>query len=325
MKTIAKIVAGLCTILLVVSCEEKIEEPQLEASINKELLAINESMIIDFAGTSADNIVVFPGDDMQNYDLRDQSNTGLVVNKKLFTYSYSTPGTFKVVCLASTAGDMAKDLKFATCSFNVTVIDDQTDIERISCPQIIRDEVFAEKYPNDEWLMVLPKSIIYNSREQNISLSQRLRFYIQSDSTKVFVNGSAYSSTTAYNLAVPVDIMVKSNYGTERPYKLYMINYPRFSSFKLAGVTGTAALDEYDYSTYTVNLTLPKGTNVSGVAPEFAVATASDKVYIGNTEQVSGVSTADFTNGVTYRIVSTVAGKPEMQAETTVVVKVAFQ
>lgn len=325
MKKIAKIMVAVSAFLLIISCEETVKPPRLEASINKDWLAINESMVIDFAGSQADNIVVYPGDAMQNYDLRDKSNTGLVVNKRMFTYSYQVPGTYKVVCLASTSGDMATDLKFDTCSFIVHVIDDQTDIDRISCPQVIRDEVFAEKHAHDEWLMVLPRSVIYNNREQNISLSQRLRFYIQSDSTKVWVNGNVYSATTAYNLSSPVDILVKSNFGTERPYKLYTINYPRFSSFKLLGVSGTTTLNEFDYSTCVMNVTLPLGTDVSRLVPEFTTYLSTEKAYVGNEEQQSGVSTVDFTNGATYRLVSTLPDRPEMHAESTVVVKIGFQ
>jgi hypothetical protein len=127
-------------------------------------------------------------------------------------------------------------------------------------------------------------------------------------------------------LSSPVDILVKSNFGTERPYKLYTINYPRFNSFKLLGVDGTAKLDEFNYSTYIINVTLPSGTNVSSLVPEFTTSLpSSDKVYIGHTEQIPGVSTVDFTQEVTYRIVSTVPGKPDMQSESKVVVKINFQ
>jgi hypothetical protein len=326
MKIAIRINLGICISLFFFSCEkEKVIFPQVEASINKELLTINESMIIDFTGSIVDKIVVYTGDNMRNYDLRDQSNTGLVVNKKLFTYSYSVPGTYNVVCVASTSGDKASNLQFVTCSFTVTVIDDQTEIERISCPQIIRDEVYAEKYANDEWLMVLPRSVIYNNREQNIAISQRLRFYIQSDSTKVFINGSNFSATTAYNLSSPLDILVRSDFGTARPYKLYTINYPKFNSFKLLGVNGTVVLNEFDYSTFVLNVTLPFGTNVSDLVPEFTTYLPEEKVYIGNTEQISGNSTVDFTQKVTYHLVSTFPGKPEMQAEATVAVNIIFQ
>jgi hypothetical protein len=152
-----------------------------------------------------------------------------------------------------------------------------------------------------------------------------LRFFIQSDSTKVTVNGNDYSATTAYNLSSPVDILVKSDFGTERPYKLYTLNYPGFNSFKLLGVNGTVRPDEFNYSASVLNVTLPPGTDVSSLVPEFATYLPSEKVYIGNTEQVSGVSTVDFTQEVTYRLVSALPDKPEMQAELTMVVKIAFQ
>lgn len=325
MKKIFNPIALLFALSLLASCEEPLRMPQLEATLQKDHLTVNESMLIDFAGTTADYIVVYPGDDMQNYDLRDQSNTGLVVNKNRFTYSYQVPGTYTVVCLASTSGDKATDLQFTTRSFTVTVIDDQTEIDRISCPQIIRDEVFARPYAGDEWLMVLPRSVIYNNREQTVSLSQRLRFYIPSDSTRVSVNGAPYSSTTAYNLATPTDLLVTSDFGTQRPYKLYTVQYPRFSAFKLLGVSGTVTLDEFNYATSTVNLALPAGTDVSHLAPEFTTYGALDQVYIGNVEQVSGVSPVDFTQSITYRLVATVPGKPDMQAESTVVVKITFR
>ena len=325
MKKLFKILLGISAIVLGFSCEKVIEPPKIEAKVNKTLLSVNETMIIDFAGSTADQIVVFPGDDMQNYDLRDKSNTGLVVNKKLFTYSYLAPGEYKVVCLASTAGDFAKDLTFDIYSFDITVIDNQTEIDKLSCPAIIRDEVFAKRFANDEWLMVLPRSVIYNNREQNIPVTQRLRFYIQSDSTKVLINGNNYSATATYNLSAPLNILVRSNFGTERPYKLFTINYPRFSSFKLAGVTGTLALDEFDYSISVMNVTLPAGTDVSNLIPEFTTYSADEKVYIGNTEQISEVSTVNFTQNVTYRLVSTLPTNQNMQGISTVNVKISFQ
>ena len=327
MKKVIKIIAGICAFLLVFSCEEdKVGTPQIEAGINKELLTINETMRISFTGSAADQIVVYPGDDMHNYDLRDQSNTGLVVNKNLFTYSYSVPGVYKVVCVASTAGEMAANLQYDTCSFTVTVIDDVTEIDRLSCPQVIRDEVFGNKYANDDWLMALPRKVIYNNREQNILLaSQRLRFYVQSDSTKIVVDGSEFVATKGYNLSAPVAVLARSNFGTERPYTLYTVYYPEFSSFKLSDAEGILNRNIFDYTTFVLNITLPAGTDVSNLIPEFTTYSSAEKVYIGNTEQISGASRVDFTKEVIYRLVSAPPDKPAMQAEANVVVKIIFQ
>jgi hypothetical protein len=309
-----------------IACEEETAPvPQAVMTVNKNQFTINESMIIQFTGI-AEQAVIYTGDDMHNYDLREQSNTGFVVNKNLFTYSYQEPGTYKIVCVASTYTDGAADLKRDTCSFTVTVIDDQTEIDRLSCPQIIYDEVFAERHANDEWLMILPRRIKYNNSTPAISLSQRVRFYIQSDSTKIYVNGNEYSSTNKYDLSAPADILVKSDFGTERPYKLYTINYPEFNSFKLLGseFIGKLERNEYDYSTFVLQVTLPQGTDVTNLVPEFTTMSPTEKVYIGDKEQTSASSAVDFTQDVTYRLVSTLSGKPEMQAISTVNVKINY-
>jgi len=281
-------------------------------------------MVVNFIG-SADQAVIYTGDDMHNYDLRHESNTGFVVDKGLFTYSYSTPGVYKVVCVASTYTDKATDLKRDTCSFTVTVTDDVTEILKLSCPQILYDEVFASKLSNDEWLMTLPRKVRYNNQTPSISLSQRLRFYIQSDSAKVFINESLFSATQRYNLSSPVDISVKSHQGTIRPYKLFTIYYPEFTTFKLAGVTGTLVRNEYDYSTFEMKVTLPVGTDVSNLKPEFEMFSPTDKVFIDDVEQTSNISEVNFSQNVTYRLTSTVPGNPDKQATSFVVVKINFQ
>lgn len=325
MKIALKTGLAMCISLFMIACEEETATtPRATITVNKNQFTINESMIIQFTGV-ADQVAIYTGDDMHNYDLREQSNTGFVVNKKLFTYSYSTPGVYKVVCLASTYTDGATDLKRDTCSFDVTVIDDRTEIERISCPRIIYDEVFAEKHAGDEWLMRLPRKIKSGNSTPAISLSQRLRFYIQSDSTKIYVNGNEYSSTTQYNLSEPVDILVTSDFGTTRPYKLYTLNYPEFTSFKLQGVEGTLVRNEYDYSTFELQVTLPQDTETSHLVPEFTTSSPSEKVYIEDMEQLSATSAVDFTRNITYRLISTLSGKPDMQAVSTVNVKITYQ
>lgn len=316
----------ICIPLIFVSCEEtQVIVPEAKMTINQMQFSINESMIINFTGV-ADQVVVFTGDDMHKYELRNQSNTGFVVNKGLFTYSYATPGTYKVVCVATTYNELAMDLKRDTSSYTVTVIDDQTDIDKLSCPQILYDEVFANKLENDEWLMILPRKVKYNTSAPAISLSQRLKFYIQSDSTKVFVNNVAYSSTSKYNLSTPLDIEVRSNFGTTRPYKLFAMYYPEFMSFKLSNIEGTLVRNEYDYSSFIMQITLPAGTNIAGLVPQYTTTSTTDKVFIDNVEQTSGTSVVDFTKDVTYKLVSSFsAEQPDKKAISTVKIKIILQ
>lgn len=325
MKTIIKILVSACIPLFFLSCEDdSISDPIAAMTINQSEFTINETMIINFTGY-ADQVAIFTGDDMHDYELRTESNTGFVVNKGLFTYSYSVPGIYKVVCIASTYSDMAKELRQDTCSFTVRVIDDVTEIDRLSCSQVLYDEVFADRYPNDEWFMVLPRKVKYNTSTASISLSQRLRFYIASDSTKVYINDKPYSSTDKYNLSSTVNIRVESDYGTVRPYQLHTVYYPEFETFKLLGVSGTIVRTEFDYSYFEIELSLPAGTDLTRLQPEFTLFSPTDKVYIGNTEQISGVSEVDFTKNVSYRLVSTSSGNPDMQAASTVNMKIKYQ
>lgn len=326
MKTIIKISLGLCLLLCMISCDdEDVRTPFAAITIDKFNLMINESMTIDFIGV-ADQAVIYTGDEDHVYELREEGSTGFVVNKDLFTYAYSTPGTYKVVCIASTYGELGDKLTRDTCSYTIRVIDDVTEIERISCPQILYDEVFATPMGNDEWLMRLPRRVKYNTSSAAISITQqRLSFDIPSDSTKVFINDVAYGSTIRYNLSTPLDISVRSDYGTVRPYTLYTLYYPEFETFKLLGVTGVLTRTEFDYSAFEIAVTLPVGTDVSSLVPEYTLYSATDKVYIGSVEQTSGSSAVDFTNSVTYRLVSTVNEKPNLQAESTVIVKITYQ
>ena len=90
--------------MLTVACANDNQEartPQAMVEVDKQHLEVNESMTIRFTGV-ADQVVVYTGDKDHQYELRDSSNTGLVVNRGVLTYSYAVPGTFHVVCVATT-------------------------------------------------------------------------------------------------------------------------------------------------------------------------------------------------------------------------------
>ena len=324
-KTSIRILLGLFIPLLFVACEDDTAQtPHAGITINKTTFTLNESMVINFTGT-ADQVVIYTGDDTHNYELRTQSNTGTVVNKGVFTYAYSVPGTYKVVCVASTYLDMGKDLKTDTTSIVVKVVDDVTEIERLSA-KVFYDEVYADKFLNDKWLLNLPYKIKYNNKELSVKLKQKLNFDITSDSTSIFIDNVPYSEKTNYDLSAPLDVLVHSYAGTERLYKLYTLYYPEFKTFKLANVKGTLIRNEFDYASFELQVTLPSGTEANNnLIPEFETYSATDKVYIGEEEQISGSSAVDFTQEVVYRLVSTVSDNPDMQAVTTINVKIAYQ
>lgn len=169
--SVCLILAGLTTMLT--ACEDdQATQPTAAISIEKNMLEVNESMAIHFVG-NADNVVVFPGDSGHDYELREESNTGLVVNKNLLTYSYSTPGTYKVVCVATNHADEGRSILSDTCSVYIKVIDDCTQIEKLSTTALY-DEVFALQLNAQDWLFAMPRKIKYKTSTPSVSLSRNL-------------------------------------------------------------------------------------------------------------------------------------------------------
>lgn len=305
------------------SCEEvEVLQPYAAMSVNKFVFNINETMEVHFTG-QAENVVIYTGDNEHNYELREESNYGLVVNKGLFTYSYQQPGNYKVVCVATNHGDAGKIIKRDTCSFMVKVVDDVTEIKRLSAPQVLYDEVFAQSINETDWLMCLPRKILYNGKDRDLSLEQKLKFYINSDSTQVYVDGELFSSNVKYNLENVLNISVKSHEGNTRDYKLYTVHYGEFESFNLLGVEGTVTRSEFDYSYYEINITVPAGSDLSAVAPTFTVY-ENDTVYVNDVKQTSGTTQNDFRQPVTYRFVTAHPERPDITTESTFVVTVTI-
>ena len=320
----SKFILGLTAALAFTACEKnELAQPEAAMSTEKYLYEINETMEIHFTGT-ADNVVIYTGDTDHDYELREQSNYGLVVNKGLFTYAYQQPGTYKVVCVATNHADAGQTLLRDTCSFTVQVVDDNTEIYKLSA-SILYDEVFATAVNESDWLLGVPTKMRYNGKDMKIKLNgQKLKFYIHSDSAKVYVDDVEYSSNTKYDLSNTLNVRVKSHAGTERNYKLYTLNYPEFATYEAAGVTGTVNRNEYDYSYYEVNLTVPAGTDLTAVTPTFTFTGTNEKAYIDEVEQTSG-STVDLSQPVTYTLKGVSAENPEIEIESTFVVTATFE
>ena len=261
---LAGLAIALCTLGITNSCSDDNEPartPRAEVIVDKQSLEINESMQVHFTGV-ADQVVIFTGDKDHDYELRNQSNTGFAVNKGLFTYSYRTPGTFHVVCVASTYDTyLGGSLQTDTYSFDVTVTDNVTNIDNISTT-ITPNVYYASRLTDDEWLLCLPTKQLYNNREMTVNAArQRLGITIGSDSAKIYIDGEPYSSRAYYALNTDHSIRVVSPSGSTRDYSLYGMIYPEFSTITVGGkeVKLTRSAFYQDLQTYAVdsdNLTL---------------------------------------------------------------------
>ena len=234
--------------LLLSSCTSDNQEartPVAAILVDKTDLNINESMEITFNGV-ADQVVVYTGDEGHDYALREQSNTGLVMNKGQLTYSYAVPGRFHVVVIASTYDTyLAGGLQTATTEFDVTVTDNIVDIEQIYS-NITPNVYYAELVGDADWVLRIPTKQVYNKREVALNAKrQRLSFDIASDSTKIFIDDDLYDSRAYYDLTQAHQIHVSAYSGATRDYTLHTLVYPEFSSITLGGKKVTLTRDAF--------------------------------------------------------------------------------
>ncbi len=319
MKKIFSFALMACALLLNTACsDENVESRTPVASIqydtNKTTLKVNESLVIDFTGV-ADLVAIYPGDNGHRYEKRDEMETGIAVNKNHFTYSYKAPGTYHVVCVASTFDTyMGGNLKQATCSFDVTVVDDETEFKDLYTT-ITPNTFYANKLGDDAWVLNLPTKQVYNGKDIKVNpKNQRIYYDMPSDSTLVFIdmadadyqllqNYSALSSAeqkalknkvtsnkVRYNLSQDHVITVRSYAGTIKQYTLYCLIYPEFKTVTVNGVKGVLTRDAFNQDHQTYTFTLPSGTDVANAKIEYTLDGTGTFLVEGN-EVASGTTT----------------------------------
>ena len=239
---------------LLTACSDDNQEartPVAQVAVDKQQLAVNESMTIRFNGV-ADQAVVYTGDKDHQYALRDSSNTAIVMNKGLLTYSYSVPGRFHVVCVASTYDTfMGGSLRQDSTTFDVEVVDNVTDIDAIYT--MVTPNVYMARQQGDDWILCLPAKQLYNNREMTVNAArQRLNIEVGSDSAKVFIDGEPYVARNYYALNTDHQIRVVSGSGMQRDYRLCGMIYPEFKSITIDGSVPTLTRSAYyqDLLTY---------------------------------------------------------------------------
>ncbi len=108
-----------------------------------------------------------------------------------------------------------------------------------------------------------------------------------------FTDGFLYAAQTYY-------IIVSQRYSYDATYDL-TVNLYQITDFKSFGFQSLTSSAEINYDNHTVVVTIPQGTNVTALTPEFSTSFYAD-AYIGGELQTSGSGTVDFTNAVNYSI-----------------------
>lgn len=301
------------------SCADDNQEartPVAQIQVDKQRLDVNESMTLHFTGV-ADQVVVYTGDKDHQYELRDSSNTGFVVNKGLLTYSYAVPGTFHVVCIATTYDTFkGGGLKQDVVSLDVEVIDEVTSINSIYStvtPNVYVATQHGERIrvgdqrSGIDWLMCLPTKQLYNGREMTVNAArQRLTIVAGSDSAKIYIDGEQYAAKNYYALNTDHEIRVVSGSGISEDYQFHGMIYPEFTSITIDGTAPQLTRSAYyqDLLTYTG----------SGSVLEFTLE-PDVKLYADGEEISSGSA---LRRDAAYTLVRTHAVKPQLKAVTRV-------
>ncbi len=340
MKKILSYAVLACALFSLVACDDdNVEARQPVASLKYDAsvtnLEVNQSMEVYFTGV-ADLVSIYTGDKGHRYEYRSEMETGVAVNKGHFTYSYSAPGVYKVVCVASTFDTyMGNNLRQDTCSFYVKVTDDVVEFDDIYTT-ITPNTYYATKLDDSSWVLNLPTKQVYNGRDIALNpKKQRIYYDIPSDSTLVFVDlaeadkqqlanyanltreeqtalkGKVTSSKVRYDLSLDHEITVRSYSGTIKNYNLYCLIYPEFKTISVNGVKGVLSRDAFDQSKQVYTFTLPEDADLTNAKVEYTLD-GTGQFLSGTTEVVSG-STTDLS-GSAFTIVRTAADNAKAQA-----------
>lgn len=277
--------------------------PEAQVTVSKTQLVINESMEIHFTGV-ADQVVVYTGDaghdyyEDGTYDDPDGTHPnlreGLVMNKGLLTYSYSTPGTFRVVVVASCYDTfMGGGMKEDKYEYEVKVYDDCTTIEQLYVSTQV-NVFYANAVDEDNWLMLLPTKQVYNNKEVALNAAkQRVVLSIPSTATTVQFDGEDYSPTAYRDLTKVHDIVLTSDAGTSRSYKLTTLIYPEFTTLTSAGTAAKLTRNSYyqDLLTYAIS-------TVDGKA-ELSFTLPDDVVFCANGKELASGTTINVNDATT--------------------------
>lgn len=317
----------LLLILFVYSCDnEEILTPVADFTISESVVTVNETVTFEYLGTGAKQAVIYTGDEGHNYELKAQSNTGFVVNKGFLTYSYKKPGQYKVVLVATNYDKEGNEIVYSTAEKEITVQDDRTDIRKISLKRDLYNKELLGQVIDETILFAVPYKIRISGRDIDANLSQqRLEVSAYSDVAQVMVNGEAYNSSTKYDLTNPVVLSVKSASGSSKDYTIETLRYAIFETFSINGVDGTVQYSDFNFEKIFINVTLPAGTDVTGLIPVFSSADA-ESIRINGTEQISGQTPVDFSTPATYTLKHAKAGYEDtLFAESEVEVSVVLE
>ena len=230
-----------------------------------------------------------------------------------------------VLCVATTYDTyMGDNMKTDITTFEVTVSDDVTTIDKVSS-SITPNIYYAELIDDVNWVMRVPAKQLYNNREIPLNATrQRLTFEIASDSSRIYVDNEPYAINNYYDLTKVHDIRVTANSGDRRDYKLYTLIYPEFKAISINGEKATLTRNAFYQNLQTYTFSLPQNTDISNVIPEFRL---DDDVrfYAGDTEIKPGTAIDLTKTDVKYSLRRARTDNPDINAVSDVIFNITYK
>ncbi len=293
----------LLLVLFAVSCEDDdVTRPIAAFNVSETIVPVNKSVTFEYTGTGAKQVVIYPGDEGHDYELKSSGNTGFVVNKGIYTYSYKKAGVYKAVLVANNYDKEADNIVYETAEVTITVEDNRADLRSISLKKDIYNKELPGVIINDKILFAVPYKVRVSNRDVAVNVErQRLDILAISDAAAISLDGSEYIATTRYDLSQPLSVKVQSPAGDVKEYQTELLRYPIFEKFNINGVEGVVKYSDFDFDKVFIEVALPVGTGTTSLRPVFTSADAKT-IEINGTLQESGVSTVDFSRPVIYTL-----------------------
>jgi len=324
--------------------------------------------------------VVYPGDAGHVYG--QQNNTGYATDiSGLFTYFYTTIGTYTAVWVASSIKSDGT-IVTAVDSVKINVIAEDGGLSNFIIPNIYKmTEYSTGPYYNSSGTFVSSDTIVCpiiyeawatTSTINTIKRAFALTFSLVSPSTVMYWHNPStgadmqtVSGSTARNIwfvtpqtAGGTNVQLQTQLFKVVTASGYTFNYyaspvviPTFTSFSvtvgestytanynattIVAADNTITRDGSYYNRYNVNLTLPKGTDLSALVPSFVVvnndANLTDgsnlSVSVNGVPQTSGTSVVNLSQSVTYDIKMGQLGdpNPNLIQDTQMIVNIKLQ
>lgn len=276
---------------------------------------------------------IWPGDADHVYG--QQGNSGYTVNSSgFYSYSYREPGVYTVVWVAGSIdakGQVVQDVD----STRLVVLDLHGGLDELVIKKIYRlDEYDASRNTffsataeqvNDSTLLC---GIVYEAWRNGTINSIKspkltLMYTLTSTKSKLYWWNTAKKEWLEIRSEVdnifnvmendriaPQLIKVVTASGYENRYWIYPVMMPKLTSFSINGQEATIQHELTSYNVYDVNITLPAGTDLTQLKPEFVFMENDANLLIGATysvkvdgqEQTSGQSVINGSQEVIYNL-----------------------